>query len=321
MSRIEKPPSSEMTLIQARAPHSRIVDFLRFVKEHWFVLFGGIVLPLVLYAAFNGYPILRTMYLSLFKWNGIAPTMDFVGLNNYSNLLHDVVFRTTLFNNLKWAAFTILFSVGGGLVLAIVLQSGKVYFPNFFRALFFLPSTMSMVTVGIMFKLILNPAFGGMNQLLQSIGLKGLILDWLGDPNVAPYTLIAVFCWYYIGTPMILFFAGIGEIPTELYEAAELEGITAWQRLCYITFPLLKPVTMVVTALAVIQSLKAFDLVLVMTRGGPFNSTSVLGFMMYKQTFLADKYGYGAAISVVILLFSAIFAAFYLRQISGNLDK
>ena len=300
--------------IKKHPPFFQIRELRRFALEHPFTFWGGVVLPLALWAVFNAYPIVRTISLSLFKWDGLSPTMEFVGLQNFIDLVKDPIFRPTLLNNLKWAIFTLVFPVGGGLLLAIILQSKKIYFSKFFRTLFFLPATMSMATVGIVFRLILNPSFGGVNQLLRSIGLQNLILDWLGDPNVALYVLIAVFGWYYLGTPMVLFFAGIGEIPTELIEAADMEGVNFWQKIRYVTFPMLKPVTVITVALAIIQSLKAFDLVMVMTRGGPANATSVLGYMMYKESFLMNQFGYGAAVSVVILLLSVGFAAIYFHE-------
>lgn len=292
--------------------------FLRALRGHTFVYLAGIVFPLILYAIFMGYPIVRTVILSVYKWDGISPEQIYVGLANYVEIFKDPSFMTTLANNLKWAVLTLILPVGGGLLLAVALHSGKIYFPTFFRTLFFLPATMSLVTIGIMYALILNPAFGALNEVLQFMGLGVLVQDWLGNPDIAIYTLILIFGWYYIGLPMILFYAGIGEIPFELYETAILEGANGWQILREVTMPLLRPVTIVVVAQAVIQSLKAFDLVMTMTRGGPYSSTSVLGYYMYKQTFWTSHYGIGAATSTVILVLSSIFAIFYLRQIVGE---
>ena len=177
---------------------------------------------------------------------------------------------------------------------------------------------MSLVTVGIMFSFLLNPTFGGLNETLKAIGLGSLTQDWLGDPKIVLYTLIAIFGWAYTGMPLMLYHAGISEIPNELFEAARIEGASGWQTFWNVTLPLLRPVNIVVTMLTVINSIKAFDLVMVMTRGGPFNTTSVLGFFMYNETFWDYRFGYGASISVIILLLSSVFAAIYLRQIAGE---
>lgn len=290
----------------------------RYFRKHLFVYSTGIFLPLLLYAVFIGYPILHTIYLSFTHWNGLTPDVEFAGLANYRRLVGDAAFKQSLVNNLIWAVVTILFPVVLGFLLAVFLQSGKVYFATLFRSLIFLPVTMSLVTIGLMFSLMLNPAFGAVNEALRAVGLGFLIREWLGDHRIALYTLIAVFGWAYTGMPMILYHAGISQIPTELFDAARIEGAGPVQTLRYVTIPLLSPVTVIVTMLTVIQSLRAFDLVMVMTQGGPFGTTSVLGYFMYKESFWNSRFGYGAAISVVILLLSSVFAVIYLRRVAGE---
>ena len=300
------------------ARQGRVAAIWRAAKRHWFVYGGGIILPLILYTIFIGYPILKTLYLSLTEWNGLDPQVTMVGLNNYRTLLEDPIFKVSFINNVKWASLTLLFPVVAGLLFAVFLHSGKVYFASVFRSALFLPATMSLVAIGIMFALILNPIFGALNEGLRAIGLGFLTHDWLGDPDTALYTLLFVFGWFYTGLPLMLFHAGISEIPPELFEAAKIEGANGLQTFWYVTLPSLKPVTTVITMLTVITSLKAFDLVMVMTRGGPFNQTSVLGYFMYTESFWNYRFGYGAAISVVILLLSSVFAAIYLRNVAGE---
>ncbi|NOZ48888.1 MAG: sugar ABC transporter permease [Chloroflexi bacterium] len=302
----------------ATARQGWLPSMWRATKRHWFVYVGGIILPLILYAIFIGYPILRTLYLSLAEWNGLDPKVTMVGLNNYRTLLDDPIFKLSFVNNIKWAVLTLLFPVVAGLLFAVFLHSGKVAFAGLFRSTLFLPATMSLVAIGIMFSLILNPIFGALNEGLRAIGLGFLTREWLGDPNTALYTLLFVFGWFYTGLPLMLFHAGISEIPAELFEAATIEGANGLQTFWYVTLPSLKSVTTVITMLTVITSLKAFDLVMVMTRGGPFNQTSVLGYFMYTESFWNYRFGYGAAISVVILLLSSVFAAIYLRNVAGE---
>jgi multiple sugar transport system permease protein/raffinose/stachyose/melibiose transport system permease protein len=287
---------------------------LHLIKRHKLVFSLGIILPLILYFIFIGYPLLKTVQLSFFSWDGIANDMTWVGGSNYLQLVTDSDFYLSLVNNIKWAVLTILFPVVLGLLIAVILQSGKVYFAGFFKAIIFLPSTMSLVMIGIMFAIILNPGFGALNNLLRSLHLDFLAQEWLGDARFALYTLIGVFSWHYIGLPMILYFSGIAAIPEELYESARLEGSSGFNTLFRITIPMLKPVTSVVVILTVINSLKAFDLIMVMTRGGPYRQTSVLGYYMYTETFWNYRYGYGAAISVSILLLSSVFVYLYLKQ-------
>jgi len=291
--------------------------FYQFAR-HPFVFIIGIFIPLILWGIFIGFPLVNAISLSFYKWDGISSHMPFVGLQNYINLVHDPAFIRSLVNNLKWAVLTIVFPVGLGLLLAVILHSGNIYFSNVFRAIIFLPTTMSLVGVGIMFSLILSPSFGALNTLFNSIGLQFLAQDWLGNSKLALYTLIFVFSWGYIGLPMIMFYAGISGIPEELYEAAALEGIGAFQNLRYITLPLLGPVTTMTIMLTVINSLRAFDLVMVMTYGGPFGQTTVLGYFMYLETFGNYKFGYGASISVTILLLSVIFAIIYIKNVASE---
>ncbi len=288
------------------------------IKKHKLVFLTGIIFPLALYFVFIGFPLIKTIHLSLFTWDGLSETMPFVGFSNYFQLIVDSDFYLSLINNIKWALLTILFPVLLGLILAVILQSGKIYCSGFIRAVIFLPSTMSLVMIGIMFSLILNPGFGALNNLFRAMGLDFLVREWLGDAKYALYTLIGVFSWHYIGLPMILFYSGIAVIPEELFESAKLEGSGAFNTLIKITLPQLRPVTAVVVILTVINSLKAFDLIMVMTRGGPYRQTTVLGYFMYTETFWNYRYGYGAAISVSILILSSIFAYFYLKSIADD---
>jgi len=287
-------------------------------KQHTFIYITGIIIPLLLYFIFIGYPIFETIVLSFEEWNGLDMLRTPVGFENYRELVQDPIFSLSLINNLKWAIFTLLFPVVLGLLLAVFLNSGNVYFPSSFRVIIFIPVTMSLVTVGVMWRFLLAPTFGGFNLTLQKIGLGSLVQDWLGNPDIVLYTLIVIFGWAYTGMALMLFHAGIIEIPEELFDAAKIEGANGWQTFINVTFPLLKPVSIVVVMLTIINSIKAFDLVMVMTSGGPFNSTSVLGYFMYKATFWDYRYGYGAAISIVILVFSSIFAAIYLKRVSGE---
>lgn len=275
-------------------------------------------LPLLLFTIFVGFPILFTIYLSFFSWDGVGTQFTFIGLQNYQTLLHDREFYRALKNTTIWTILTLLVPVVIGFFLAVFLTSGRMYFKGAIRSLLFLPSTMSLVTVGIMFSLILNPIFGALNTGLTAARLGFLIHDWLGDPKIALYTLILTYAWTYMGLPLTMFYAGIRQIPTELYEAAQIEGAGFWQTLRYVTVPVLRPVFTVVTVIAIINSVKAFDLVFAMTRGGPYGQTAVLGYYMYLQAFLSYRYGYGSTISVVILVISSLFAYIYLRHLAGE---
>jgi multiple sugar transport system permease protein/raffinose/stachyose/melibiose transport system permease protein len=301
-------------------PASRGAVIMREFARHWTIYLGGVIIPLAVYAVFIGFPVLSTMYLSLERWNGLGAERVFVGLENWRNLFQDPSFTLSLTNNLKWAIVSLVVPVGGGLLLAVFLSSGKIYFGSAFRALMFLPSTMSLVTIGVMFALILNPVFGGLNEALRALRLSFLIHGWLDEPNLVLYTLTGVFTWHYLGMAMIMFHAGISQVPTELYETARIEGSGPLQTLWYVTIPMIRPVITVVTMLTVMISFRAFDIVMVMTRGGPFKQSNVLAYFMYLEAFQKYRYGYGAAIGICILLLSSIFAAIYLSRIAGEAE-
>jgi multiple sugar transport system permease protein/raffinose/stachyose/melibiose transport system permease protein len=288
------------------------------LRRHKFVYLAGVGLPIVIFITFVGIPILYTLYLSFFNWDGIGTHKTFVGIENYQTLVQDPNFILSLKNTAIWTLLTLIVPVSIGFLLAVLLSTAQVYLSGLIRSLLFLPTTMSLVTVGIMFSLILNPVFGALNTILRNIGLGFLIRDWLGDTSINLYTLILTYAWVWVGFPLTMFYAGIRQIPAELYETAQIEGANLIQTLRHVTIPLLRPVFTIVTVLAVINSVKAFDLVFTMTRGGPYGQTSVLGYYMYLQAFLSYRYGYGAAISVAILAISSGFAYIYLRRVAGE---
>jgi ABC-type sugar transport system permease subunit len=278
----------------------------------------GIAIPLMIYVLFVGYPIIYSIYLSFTRWNGLSPQAAFVGLDNYIRMLSDPNFRLSFFNTIQWAVIALVIHVGLGMALAILLFSGLVYFPTLFRSLLFLPVTLSLVAVGLMFSLILSPGFGAVDQALQGLRLGFLIRPWLGDYDVTLYILVLIDSWAYLGVPLMLFHAGLGGLDREQFDAARLDGANGWQVARYIIVPGLRPVAGVVGLLSIIHSLKAFDVVSVMTRGGPAGGSDVLGYYMYNISFWRNQFGYGAAIAVVLLVLSVGFALGYLRTVARN---
>lgn len=287
-------------------------------RKHTFISLWGLVVPLIVFAIFAGYPILYNLFLSFTKWNGLSREIKPIGLNNYIELGKDPIFVLSLVNTLKWTILTLIFSLGLGLSLSIILFLGKVYFRGLFRSLIFVPVTMSLVATGIMFSLILSPDFGLLDQTLRALQLDWLIRSWLGDYHTTLYVLIAIGVWGYVGIPLMLFHAGLNELDPELLDAARLDGASDLQIARHILLPALKPAFVIVAVLSVLQSLRTFDLVATMTQGGPAGATKVLGYFMYSETFWNNRFGYGAAISVVILVLSIGFAWAYLRRVANN---
>ena len=270
------------------------------------------ILPVLLFAIFVGYPIVYTIVLSFYDWNGTAPHWTFVGLGNYARLLRDKYFVVGLTNNLKWLAVSLLFPVTLGFLIAYVMRARLVYAAALLRTIVFFPVTMSLVAVGLMFLLILNPVFGAFDGMLRALGLGFLVREWFGDYHIALYTLAAVSGWAFTGLPMVFYFAGLGDVPRDTFDAARVEGAGHLKMIRSVALPQLRPVTAVVITLTIFESFKAFDLVAVMTKGAPFGRTNVLGYLVYLETFWNSRFGYGATLSVAILLFSVLLAMFVL---------
>lgn len=293
----------------------------RWLRHNGFVAIFGMVIPVAIFLIFVGYPIVYTMFLSLHDWNGAAPVKTFVGLKNYQDMLHDRYVWVSLKNNARWLAVTLIFPVVVGYTIAYLLRMRLVPFPALVRTVIFFPVTMSLIAVGLMFLLILNPNFGALNAGLKSLGLGFLIREWFGDHRVAIYTLAFVSGWAFTGLPMIFYFAGLGDVPKDTLDAARIEGAGHFRIATRIALPQLRPVTAVVVMLTIFESLRAFDLVAVMTKGAPFGSTNVLGYLVYLESFWNSRFGYGAAISMMILVLSGMLAALVLsRLMKGAFD-
>ena len=296
-------------------------SFAAFARQHTFVAIFGVVLPILVFCTFVGYPIVYTIYLSFFEWNGMAPVKQFAGLANYIQLFQDKYFYVSLLNNLKWLAVTLLFPVTLGFLIAYVMRAKLVFGAAFLRTVVFFPVTMSLIAVGLMFLLILNPVFGAFDEMLRALGLGFLIREWFGDYRVALYTLAIVSGWAFTGLPMVFYFAGLGDVPKETLDAARIEGAGHFRIMRSVALPQLRPVTAVVVMLTIFESLKAFDLVAVMTRGAPFGTTNVLGYVVYLETFWNSRFGYGATLSVAILVLSILMATLVLgRLLKGAFD-
>jgi raffinose/stachyose/melibiose transport system permease protein len=210
---------------------------------------------------------------------------------------------------------SLVFPVSLGFLIAYAMRARLVYFPTLLRTAVFFPVTMSLIAVGLMFLLILNPVFGAFDTILRTLGLGFLVREWFGDYRIAIYTLAVVSGWAFTGLPMIFYFAGLGNVPKETFDAARIEGAGHFRMMFGVALPQLRPVTAVVVLLTLFESLKAFDLIAVMTKGAPFGQTNVLGYLVYLESFWNSRFGYGATISVAILALSAVMALLLLRTV------
>lgn len=256
-----------------------------------FVIFSSVVIV----------PTLYSFYLSFFSWNGIAEK-KFVAFKNYINLFTvDPVFLTALRNNFIWILLTVFFTVSVSLLLAVVLNrsfKGRVVY----RAIFYVPYMLSWVVVGVIWKWMYNPNMGFINEFLNVIGLSNLKLTWLSNPKIALYCVYMAALWQGVGQPMILFLSGLQTIPADVVEAATIDGAGKIKTFFYVTVPLLKETFVVVFATLIIAAMKVYDIIKVMTGGGPGNATQTLATYMYSQTFMYSNFGKGSAVASVMFL-------------------
>jgi ABC-type sugar transport system permease subunit len=271
-----------------------------------------LIVPLIIYLIWVIGPTFYTFYLSLTNWDGIS-SPDFINFRNYTRLFQDPVFKISLQNNLKWIISFITVPVVAGLGLAMALNRAMPA-SKFFKASFYAPMVLSLVVCGLIWGWMYQPASGLINEAFRAIGLDSLAQGWLSDSDLVMWSIIIVAIWRQVGYVMVLYLAGLQGVDPGLIDASKVDGCNSWHTFRHIIFPLLAPVTVIVVTISIIDSLRAFDLVSVMTRGGPYNSSSVLANFMYIEAFNNYKMGYGAAISVILFLISLVFIFIYLYR-------
>lgn len=269
-------------------------------RRAW-VPFGFLAPALVLYGTFLLFPIGRAAQFSLYEWDGISPTSTFVGFDNYVALAGDERLRDAFGHALVLIFFFAVLPLGIGLVLAAVLNRGKVRGLSFFRTVVFLPQVIAMVVVAVAWRQIYAPN-GLLNEALRAVGLGELTRAWLGDYTFALPAVGLVGTWVSTGLVTVLLLAGMARVPTELYEAARLDGAGAVREFFAITVPSVRGEVTVALTLTIIAALKTFDLVYVTTSGGPGNSTSVPSYEVYRLAFRLGEVGLAAAIGITLMV-------------------
>lgn len=263
----------------------------RTFREAWLFLIPG----LATYAVFVLYPAGRSLWYSMTSWTGLGRP-HFVGLQNYGSALTDPATLHALGNNVLWSAVIITVPTGIGLVSAVILNGrGKVR--AFAQGALFLPTMMSVIIVGLVWDALYNPSLGFIDNTLHRVGIAPV--NWLGGSG-AEWALLVPGVWVSVGLPLVLYLAGLQNIPQELYEAASLDGAKRLGMFWHVTLPGLRNSTIVILALATINSMQVFGLIYATTGGGPGNSTQVLGTWMYFQTFEFGRIGFGSAIAWII---------------------
>ncbi|MBL8132259.1 MAG: sugar ABC transporter permease [Anaerolineae bacterium] len=283
-------------------------------RSRWFWRIAFLAIPLLLYLVIVVGPLLYSFFFSLTDWNGFSFDFNFVGLENFSKIFVDPLFGNAIKNTIIWMAAALTLPTLGGLALALALNS-RMRGARIYKSLFYLPICLSLAVVGQIWIWIYQPRWGLLNITLDSLGLVDVSRAWLASPETALIAVIVAWAWQQTGLAMVIFLAGLTSVPTELLEAAQIDGANQRQSLLRVVIPLLQPASVVVIALAVINSLKSFDIVYIMTGGGPFHSSDTLAMMMYNESFKKYFMGYGSAISVVLFLIAVVLIAFYFRQV------
>ncbi|MNI24015.1 Lactose transport system permease protein LacF [compost metagenome] len=263
-----------------------------------YVFIGPMVIGLSVLTLF---PIIASIILSFTDWNFVAglSKTKFVGFDNFTHLFSDGIFIKSLVNNIIFmlvVPITLIIS----LVLAVIINK-KVYFKDFFKVVYFMPYISSVVAVAIVFQVLFHPTYGPVNQTLMSLGIANPP-QWLADPTFALYSVMAIMIWIGVGYNLIIYIAGLQSIPKDLYEAADIDGASPWKQFTKITFPLLSPTSFFLLVTGIIGSFKAFDVIAVLTKGGPANSTSVMVYYLYETAFIKLKTGYASSMAVILLL-------------------
>lgn len=269
---------------------------------------------MAVFSTFIIWPLFDSFFYSFTNWNGFSPDYDFVGLKNFSKVLTTRQFSNAAINTMIWMAAAILLPTLAGLGLALLLDS-NIRGANVFKSIFYLPICLSAIVVGQIWVWIFQPDWGLLNSTISAVSGEAFNYAWLAKPGSAIYAVIVAWSWQQTGLSMVIFLAGLTGIPQDLTEVAEIEGATRWQRTWHVVLPLLRPATVVVIALSVINSLKGFDILYIMTGGGPFNSSDTLAMYMYNESFKKYKMGYGSSISVILFLITLTIIFIYFREL------
>ena len=294
-----------MSDISQYSPQESWLHRNRMVVTPWLFLLPG----LLFFAVYVVFPILQSFNISFYKWDGLGEA-EYVGFKNYTDLMDDRAFEISLWNNLKWLLLYLL-AIPGGLAIALFLNQ-TITGIRFYKSLFFFPFVISQIVVGLVFTWFYDPTFGLLNQLLGVFGLGPVNI--LGDPTTVTYGIIAAGLWPQTAYCMILYLTGLNAVDPEQIEAARLDGAKGFRMLWFVIIPQLRPATFIAFVVTIIGALRSFDLISIMTRGGPFGQSRVLSYYMFEKALseYGFRMGYGAAIAVVLFLIMLCFIAYFL---------
>ena len=275
------------------------------------------LLPMVaLVGVFLLYPAVKTVWVAFTDATG-TNAGSFVGFDNFTRLFKDPAFRTSVRNTVYWVIGALVLQVGLGLLLAMVLSNMRA--GNWLKRLFYLPYALSGAAVAVIWYYIFNPDNGLLTTALHWVGLD-VHTRWLADPPINTFAMIFAAMWQGLGPAMVLFLVGLQNLPREPIEAARVDGAEGLRLFWHITLPLLRPMTAIVVAITMINNFKVFDLIWVMTQGGPYRSSETLAVTMYRESFVSFSIGYGASVAVVLTLVVLLLSIFYLRSMFRRVE-
>ncbi len=276
-------------------------------KEGWVF-----VLPaLAIYALFVLLPLGRSVYISLTDWNGVRPVIHWVGLEHYTQLFHDPRFLNALKHNIIWVIVGTISPIVISLGLAMLLWP-RTRGRTIFQAAFFMPQVLSTVAVALIWSRVYHPLFGVLNKLLVAIGQGSRATGWLGESNTALPAVLVAAIWAYFGFALTVIMAGLQSIDMTLIDAAKVDGANAWQRFIHVIIPELRPVLTMIIGYTLIGGFNVFDIVWVMTQGGPANATDVVSTRLYKEAFVEGHVAYGTAMAMMLTLISLIVSTIFI---------
>ena len=254
-------------------------------------------------------PVIENIYYSFFKWDGLSEPI-FIGLKNYIKVLADYSFISSFFNTVIWVIFTLIFPVFGGLLIAFYIRGLK--FENFYKTIIYVPFTISFVATGVIWTYIYGRDLGVLNGILALFGVDKI--NWLTDYPLNNLSLIVAWTWQQMGVNLVLYLMGLSTIPKEPVESAMIEGASKIQIFIFIIIPMLKPISVVVITMAMVNSFKVFDLIYVVTRGGPAKTTETLAITMFRESFVMFNMGYGSAISIILTVIILLISFMYMKR-------
>ena len=273
-------------------------------KKSW-IAYLYILPMIVLSFVLVYYCIIDTVVVSFTDWDGMTDVFHFVALKNYIKMFKDHVFWTSVVNNLIFFVGTVFIQALLGFVLAVLLKK-KLPGSNVFKAIYFMPIAMATSIITAIFRIIMDPTNGALNQFLRAIHLNGFAVNWLGDPKIALVSVIIVNIFQWMGFSMITYYAGLMSLPDDVYEAAKIDGAGFWRTTFSVTLPMLKGTTNVLIILGIVGSLKTFDIVKLLTGGGPGRSTTVMNTYLYEKAFKDFNAGGAASIGVAIVIIAMV---------------